>query len=127
MPGKIDFVTSEALQRSGLPLSTLVETDGLVFLSGNLGVKSGVGLVPGGIGPETRQTMDNIKRDLASVDLSMDRIIKCTVMLADMAEWSEFNSVYKEYFEGNYPARSAFGASALAANARVEIECIAKR
>ena len=48
-------------------------------------------------------------------------------MLADISEWSAFNDVYKEFFDENYPARSAFGVSGLAANARVEVECIAKR
>ncbi|MEL6666604.1 MAG: Rid family hydrolase, partial [Pseudomonadota bacterium] len=50
-----------------------------------------------------------------------------TVFLADIAEWPAFNEVYKTYFTGNYPARSALGANGLALGARVEIECIAKR
>ena len=56
---------------------------------------------------------------------SMDRVIKCTVMLADMQEWAAMNRVYVEHFSTNLPARSAFGASGLALGGRVEIECIA--
>jgi len=51
--------------------------------------------------------------------------VKCTVMLADIAKWGEFNDVYKTFFSEPYPARSALGASGLAINAQVEVECIA--
>jgi len=125
--GDIMFTASDAIRKSGFPLSNAVEADGWVFLSGALGSVPGQGLVPGGIEPETRQTMENIKALLAAQGLGMDRVVKCTVMLADMAEWPAFNTVYAEFFEGNYPARSAFGVNGLAANARVEVECLARR
>jgi 2-iminobutanoate/2-iminopropanoate deaminase len=80
--------------------------------------------VPGGIKPETRQTLDNVKRILERHGSSMERVVKCTVMMADMAEWPAMNEVYKTYFrKDRMPARSAFGASGLALGARVEIEC----
>ena len=56
---------------------------------------------------------------------SMDDVVKCTVMLADISEWSTFNKIYQTYFEGRYPARSALGANGLALGARIEVECIA--
>lgn len=124
---EIKHVATEAIKESGFPLSNAVEVDGWIFLSGALGTVPGKGLVDGGIGPETRQTMQNIRSLLAEQGVGMDRVVKCTVMLADMAEWSSFNAVYKEFFDGNYPARSAFGASGLAVNARVEVECMARR
>lgn len=123
----INFISSDDLKASGLPLSEAVETDGWVFLSGALGTLPGEGLAKGGIGPETRQTMENIQATLAGEGLGMDRIVKCTAMLADMSEWPVFNSIYKEFFDGDYPARSAFAAKGLALNARVEVECIARR
>ncbi len=52
-------------------------------------------------------------------------VVKCTVFLADIAEWPAFNTVYREFFKKPFPARSAFAASGLAMNARVELECIA--
>ena len=70
--------------------------------------------------------MENIKATLLRHQLDMSDIIKCTVFLADMAEWQTFNEVYASYFEkGRYPARSALGASSLALGARVELECMA--
>ena len=56
---------------------------------------------------------------------SMDDVVKCTVMLADISEWNTFNQIYQDYFTGRYPARSALGANGLALGARVEVECIA--
>ena len=56
----------------------------------------------------------------------MDNVVKCTVMMADIGEWNAFNEVYRTDFKaGAYPARSAFGSSGLAFNARVEVECVA--
>ncbi|MEQ9415152.1 MAG: Rid family hydrolase, partial [Cyclobacteriaceae bacterium] len=56
---------------------------------------------------------------------SLNDIVKCTIMLADINEWADFNAEYVKYFPGNKPARSAFATNGLALNARVEIECIA--
>jgi 2-iminobutanoate/2-iminopropanoate deaminase len=58
---------------------------------------------------------------------SFDKILKCTIMLADIADWPAFNAVYVSYFKAHYPARSAFATSGLALGARVEVECIARR
>ena len=71
--------------------------------------------------------MDNIVATLAANGMTTKNLVKCTVMLADMADWPLFNKVYLGYFEPPYPARSAFGASGLAFNARAEVECIAVR
>jgi enamine deaminase RidA (YjgF/YER057c/UK114 family) len=73
---------------------------------------------------EAKQTMENIKTSLEAHGYSLGNLVKCTVMLADMADWPAFNEVYKTFFSGDYPARSAFGASGLALGARVEVECI---
>lgn len=123
----LNYITTDASRDAGFPFSPAVEADGWVFLSGALGTVPGGGLAPGGIEPETRQTMDNIQATLESEGLGWDRVVKCSVFLADIAEWPAFNEIYKTYFDGNYPARSALGASGLALGARVEIECIAKR
>ncbi len=111
------------------PFSPAVRVDDLIFLSGQIGTDPGAtgnSVVPGGIEAETRQTMENIKRTLESIGSSMDKVVKCTVMMADMAEWDRMNAVYRTYFRpGRMPARSALGANGLALGARVEIECIA--
>lgn len=124
----LNFIASEALRASGFPLSQIVEADGWLFLSGALGTDSETGrLAKGGIEAETHHVMKNIRSLLDGQGVGMDRVVKCTVMLADMAEWGQFNAIYKEYFDTTFPARSAFGVNGLAANARVEVECIAKR
>ncbi|MHB1311286.1 MAG: RidA family protein [Gemmatimonadaceae bacterium] len=111
------------------PFSPAVRVGNLVFLAGQIGTSSGAaggGVVPGGIEAETRQALDNIKGTLEAIGLSMDRVVKCTVFMADMKEWDRMNVVYQTFFKApNYPARSAFGTSGLALNARVEIECMA--
>jgi enamine deaminase RidA (YjgF/YER057c/UK114 family) len=70
--------------------------------------------------------MENIARVLNAAVLSFDDVFKCTVMLADMAQWAAFNEVYVSYFKpGRLPARSAFAAKSLALGAAVEMECCA--
>nr|VFJ69478.1 MAG: reactive intermediate/imine deaminase [Candidatus Kentron sp. FM]VFJ70157.1 MAG: reactive intermediate/imine deaminase [Candidatus Kentron sp. FM]VFK18103.1 MAG: reactive intermediate/imine deaminase [Candidatus Kentron sp. FM] len=109
-----------------LPFSEAVRVGNTLYLSGRIGIVPGtMGLAPGGIREETRQTMENIERSLGAHGYSMDDIVKCTVMLADISEWAAFNEVYKSFFKKPYPARSAFGANGLALGARVEVECIA--
>lgn len=109
------------------PFTPAVRVGDLVFLSGQIGTRPDAqgGVVPGGIQPETRQTMENIRVVLQSIGLTMEHVAKCTVFLADMAEWPAMNEVYVTFFPNNRPARSALGANGLALNARVEIECMA--
>jgi enamine deaminase RidA (YjgF/YER057c/UK114 family) len=90
-----------------------------------MGTDESVKLVPGGIEAETRQIFANIKSVLERHGSSLDRVVKCLVMMADMSEWPAMNAVYVQHFPTNLPARSAFGCSALALGGRVEIECIA--
>jgi len=114
-------------KQPALPFSKAIRVDNMLYLSGELGAKSGsMTLVPGGIGPETRQTMENIKATLKENGSDMDHVVKCLVMLADITEWNAMNEVYRTYFNKRFPARSAMGASGLALGARVEIECMAE-
>lgn len=111
------------------PFSPAVKVGNVLYLAGQIGTSadaSGNGVVPGGIEAETRQTMLNIRDVLEKSGSDMDHVVKCTVFMADMKEWDAMNGVYRTFFtNGKYPARSAFGATGLALNARVEIECIA--
>lgn len=111
-----------------LPFSEAVTVGDLVFLSGQIGNMPGtLDLAEGGIQGETRQMMANIGATLERLDLDFSDVVKCTVMLEDMADWPAFNAIYRTYFTAPYPARSAFGADGLALGARVEMECIAAR
>ncbi|MHB8838890.1 MAG: RidA family protein [Gemmatimonadaceae bacterium] len=110
------------------PFSPAVRVGSLIYLAGQIGTDASASgaVVSGGIAAETKQTLENIKRVLEAVGSSMDRVVKCTVFMADMKEWDAMNAVYSTYFKApNFPARSAFGANGLALNAKVEIECIA--
>jgi reactive intermediate/imine deaminase len=118
------FYTSPDAAAAKLPFSQAVQVGDVLYLSGALGHKPGTRkVVDGGIEAETRQTMENIGAVLKANGLTFDDVFKCTVMLADMAKWEDFNKVYLTYFKpGRLPARSAFGASALALGAQVELE-----
>lgn len=123
----IEFLSSPAARAANLPFSQAVRVGDVLYLSGAIGTLPGtMDLAPGGIEAEARQAMDNIGAVLADHGLTFDAVFKCTVMLADMSLWSDFNKVYVGYFKPDrLPARSAFGASGLALGARVELECVA--
>jgi 2-iminobutanoate/2-iminopropanoate deaminase len=125
-PAKVEFLDSGKVYPPGVPLAEAVRVDDTLYLSGQIGIQPGtLKLVPGGVKEETRQTMTNIKTTLEAHGYSMRDIVKCTVMLADIATWGEFNEVYKGFFSAPYPARSALGANGLAIGAQVEVDCIA--
>ena len=112
---------------SPLPFfSPAIRTGNLVFLSGQLGNRPGTTeLVEGGVEAEARQTLENIKNLLQQIELDMQDVVKCTVFLSDINDYSAVNEIYREYFPVDPPARSALAASGLALGAAVEIECIA--
>ena len=114
MPGGMD-----------LPFSALVRVGPMLYLSGQLGTDSTGRLVAGGIGPETAQALANIRAVLETHGSSLERVVKCTAMLADMAEWGAMNQEYVRFFPTHRPARSAFGTTGLALGARIELECTA--
>jgi reactive intermediate/imine deaminase len=123
----MEFINSPAAKAAKLPFSQAVRVGDVLYLSGALGNLPGtMELVAGGIEAEARQTMENIGATLTANGLSFENVFKCTVMLADMAEWAAFNKVYLTYFDPDrLPARSAFGVNGLALGARVEVECCA--
>lgn len=108
------------------PYSAAIETESYVFTSGQLGIDPVTGeLVSGGIESETFQALKNLAEVLKSVELDLQAIVKTTVFLKDINEFSIMNKVYGEFFRKDPPARSAFQVAALPKNACVEIEAIA--
>ena len=107
------------------PFSESVRINELLFISGQVGTDESGALVEGGIEPESRQVMNNIKQIIHRRGLTMNDVVKCTVFLADVAQWGDFNQIYITYFSKPYPARSALGANGLALGAALEVECIA--
>lgn len=123
-----EFLDSGKVYPPKMPLAEAVRIDKTLLLSGQIGIRPGtLTLVPGGIKEEARQTMENIKTTLEAHGYTMRDLVKCTVMLADIAKWGEFNDVYKTYFTDRFPARSAMGVAGLAIGAQVEVDCIAYR
>ena len=121
-PSDVEFLGAS----TNFPFSEAVRVGNILYLSGQIGLDPATGkLAEGGIQPETRQTLTNIREAVEKYGGSMDRVAKCTVMLVDIAEWPAMNEVYKTFFPNNKPARSAFAGTGLALNSRVEIECIA--
>ena len=108
------------------PYSDAVRAGGFLFVSGKLGVAPGERQpVPGGVEAETKQALENIRAVLESAGASLEDVVKCTVILADIADWEAMNSVYRTFFPTEKPARTTFGSAGLVRNARVEIDCIA--
>ena len=122
--GKIDFHAVEnAPKGMSLPFSEAVRAGDMLYLAGMIGTDASGKLAAGGIKPEAKQTMDNIVASLKKHGASIDRVVQCTVALADMADWPAFNEVYRGYFTDHFPARMAYGANGLALGARVEVQC----
>lgn len=97
----------------------------MLYVSGCIGMDREQGaLVSGGLGPQTRKVMENMKSIVEAGGSSMSRVVKCTVLLVEIEDFAEVNSVYMEYFPENPPARACFAVKALPAGALVEIDCI---
>jgi reactive intermediate/imine deaminase len=127
-PKSPEFLDSGKVYPANVPLAEAVRIDNTLLLSGQIGIQPGtLKLVPGGIAAESKQTMENIKTTLEAHGYSMSDLVKCTVMLADISKWGEFNEIYKTYFKDRFPARSAMGVNGLAVGAQVEVDCIAYR
>ena len=122
---EVEWLKAPGTEDMDLPFSSAVRVDNMLYLSGALGYDyEAGGLVDGGIQAETRKTLENISQTLENFGSSMEKVVKCTVFLADMSEWAAMNEVYTTFFP-NKPARSALGVNGLALGARTEIECIA--
>lgn len=110
------------------PYSAATEAAGLVFLSGQVGLDPVSGeRAPDEVRAQAHQVMRNIGAVLGDLGLGYDDIVKTTVFLADISDFDEVNEIYKSYFEGPFPARSAVQAGALPAGYLVEIEVVAAR
>lgn len=129
--GKNNITFFDSGKFTGLPFSDGVRVGNILFLSGEIASErqpdNSFKVIPGGIKAETKKIFENIRASLNEKGYEMKDIVKCTVMLADMSEWAEFNEVYQTFFSQPYPARSAFGVSGLALGAKAEVECIAAK
>ncbi len=116
------------IQPSSSAYSQVVEANGLVFVAGQVGDDKKTGDVPsGGIEAETRAMFANVERCLAAVGLGLADIVKATVFLADMADWTAYNDVFRELFPSDPPTRATVAVAGLVPPFRIEVEVIAAR
>jgi len=108
------------------PYSQAIMAGNLIYTSGQLPMDAETGeMVANDIILQTRKSLQNVKAILEEAGSSMDKIVKTTVYLSDMANFGKMNEIYKEFFSGDYPARSAFQVARLPKDALVEIEVVA--
>lgn len=108
----------------GLPISLAVRFGDLVFVSGTVAFDERDEIVPGGIGPETRQTFRNVEKVLAVAGCTLADVLKVSVTLTDPKDFNAFNAVYKTLFPKNPPARVTVAAQ-LTIDARIEVDVVA--
>ena len=118
-----EFFPRKAAPGQSYPFSEAVRVGDMLYLSGDIGVGADGKLVAGGVKAEAKQAMDNIGANLARHGSSFDRVVQCTVALADIADWPAFNEIYKGYFAKHFPARMAYATGGLALGAKVEVQC----
>lgn len=110
------------------PYSQAIETNELIFVSGQLPIDPSTGeFVSGEVAEQTAQSLKNGQAILESRGLSLTNVVKTTVFLSDMNDFGKMNQVYEQFFNAPYPARSAFAVKTLPKGALVEIECIATK
>ncbi len=125
-PARTEFLNSGKVLVGDFPFSEAVRHGDTLYLSGQIGILPGTRtLAPGGMRAEAKQALENIRTVLEANGRTTADLLKCTVMLADMADWPAFNEIWTAFLRKPLPARSAIGANGLALGARVEVECIA--
>ena len=107
------------------PYSQAVQAGNLVITSGQLPLDPATGAFPEGIEAQSRQSLNNVKAILAEAGVDMSAVVKTTVFLSDMNNFGAMNEVYKEFFAGDFPARSAVQVARLPKDALLEVEAIA--
>ena len=110
------------------PYSQAIRVGNLIYTSGQIPIDPATGVfVEGGIKEQTRQSLTNVKAILQEAGLSMANVIKTTIFMADMNDFTDMNAVYAEFFAEPYPARSAVAVKTLPKGALVEIEVVAEQ
>jgi 2-iminobutanoate/2-iminopropanoate deaminase len=122
----LDFVTTPGAPKAIGPYSQGVIANGWLFTAGQVALDPAKGeLVPGGITEQTTRALENLRAILTAAGTDFTRVVKTTVFLVDMADFTAMNEVYSRVFGNHRPARSTVAVAALPRGARVEIEVIA--
>ena len=110
------------------PYSQATTNGQLIFTAGQIAIDPKTGtIVPGNIEAQTHQAIRNIEEILRVIDIDLEAVMKTTVFMTNLADFTRMNKVYEQYFENNPPARSALEVAALPLGAQIEIECIATK
>jgi 2-iminobutanoate/2-iminopropanoate deaminase len=121
-----DAVATDAAPRAIGPYSQAIRAGGLLFVSGQIPLDPATGqMVDGGVQEQTRRVMDNLAAVVGAADASMGDVVRCTIYLADMADFAVVNEIYGSYFDPPAPARATVQVARLPRDARVEIDAIA--
>ena len=120
-------INSEKAPTAIGPYSQAIESNGFVYVSGQLHINVETGTIPESIEEQTAQSLNNIKSILEAAGLSMDNVVKTTVLMTNLGDFTKMNEVYGTFFSGAYPARAAYQVVALPKGAMVEIEAIASK
>lgn len=107
------------------PYSQGIDIGNMIFFSGQIPLDPETGVMPEGIGAQTRRALDNVKGLLESQNLTFKNVVKTTVFLDNIDDFATMNGIYAEYFEEPYPARSAVEVAKLPKGALLEVEVVA--
>ena len=107
------------------PYSQAVVGAGLLFVSGQLGIDPATGRMPGSVEEQTELALENLRHVLEAGGSGLDRVVKTTVLLADMNDFAKVNGIYARFFHEPYPARAAYQVARLPLGGLVEIEAVA--
>ncbi len=107
--------------------SQAVSFGGLVFVSGQIGIEPSTGTINPDIELQFRRVMENVRNILLASQSSLENVLKVTIYLTDMNDFSKINQIYSEYFKENFPARETVEVSKLPKNAKIEISVIAAK
>jgi 2-iminobutanoate/2-iminopropanoate deaminase len=126
MVGKKEIVSTEKAPKAIGPYSAAVKAGNFVFTAGQLGIDPDSGeFVPGGIEAQTKKALENLSAVLDAAGTSLANVVKTTVFLDNMDDFSDMNGIYGQFFTENFPARSAVQAAKLPKGGLVEIEAVA--
>jgi 2-iminobutanoate/2-iminopropanoate deaminase len=119
-------ISSDKAPKALGPYSAGIRISNIIYTAGQLGIIPSTGdLAMGGIEAETRQALDNLGAVLVAAGSSFSHVVKTTVFLRDMADFTRMNNIYAEYFDAPYPARSTIQVAALPKGGMIEIEAVA--
>ncbi|MEE3228488.1 MAG: RidA family protein [Chloroflexota bacterium] len=124
---KTIIITNDAPAAIG-PYSQATTNGQLIFTAGQIAIDPKTGtIVPGNIEAQTHRVIRNIEEILRAIGVDLQAVMKTTVFMTNLADFTRMNKVYEQYFENNPPARSALEVAALPLGAQIEIECIATK